>query len=126
MKDLVLKNREGTYGEILVDYDFASFSYTYERNGERSIKFTAYKTSRSADIFENIVNEALIEYEGQDFAIKSTSIKQDGIYITNEVEASHISLEFQDHYIPKLDKNQRPDEDDINSCLLYTSDAADE
>lgn len=115
MKDLVLKNREGTYGEILVDYDFASFSYTYERNGERSIKFTAYKTSRSSDIFENIVNEALIEYEGQDFAIKSTSIKQDGIYITNEVEASHISLEFQDHYVPKLDKNQRPDEDDISS-----------
>ena len=76
MKDLVLKNREGTYGEILVDYDFASFSYTYERNGERSIKFTAYKTSRSSDIFENIVNEALIEYEGQDFALSLIHISE--------------------------------------------------
>lgn len=109
MKDLAIKNRAGNYGEVFVDYDFGTFSYEYERNGTRSIKFTAYKTSRSSDIFDNIVNESIVEYEGQDYVVKSTSLKYDGVYVTNEVEAMHISQELQDHYVEKLGKNERPD-----------------
>lgn len=126
MKDLALKNRAGNYAEVFVDYDFGSFSYEYERNGTRSIKLTAYKTSRSADIFDRIVNEAIFEYDNQDYVIKSTSLKYDGTYITNEIEAVHISQELQDHYVQKLDKNERPkDEVSRNSSKDNNSSISD-
>ena len=102
MKDLVLKNRKGTYAETLIDYDYGSFKYEYEINNERKISFTIYKTTKNLDIFDNLVNEMLLEWKGQNYSIKSTSIKYDGNNITNEIEAKHIFMEFQDHYVPKM------------------------
>lgn len=101
LKDLVLKNKKGTFAEILVDYDYGSFKYEYERNNERSISLTVYKTTRNEDIFDNLLNEAILEWKGQDYVIKSTSIQYNGANIINEIEAKHIFMEFQDHYVPK-------------------------
>ncbi|PTI80739.1 peptidase, partial [Staphylococcus xylosus] len=64
MDVLVLKNKKGTFAEIITDFDFGSFRYEYEKNNERSISFTLYKTSNNADIFDAVVNEAFIEWQG--------------------------------------------------------------
>lgn len=104
MDALVLKNRKGTFGEILTDFDFGSFKYEYEKNNERSIAFTIFKTSQNEDIFENLLNEMIIQWQGQDYVVKSTSIKYDGLIVSNEVEAKHIFMEFQGHNIKKEEK----------------------
>ena len=106
MESLILKNRKGTFGEILTDFDFGSFKYEYEENNERSVDFTIYKTSSNADIFDTLLNEMLIVWKGQEYVIKSTSIKYDGAIVTNEITAKHIFMEFQNHYIQKDLENE--------------------
>lgn len=106
MESLILKNRKNTFGEILTDFDFGSFKYEYEKNNERSIGFTIYKTSLNADIFDTLLNEMLIVWKGQEYVIKSTSIKYDGAIVTNEINAKHIFMEFQNHYIQKDLENE--------------------
>lgn len=101
MHALILKNRNGTFGEILTDFDFGSFKYEYEKNNERSISFTIFKTSLNADIFYTILNEMILVWKNQEYVIKSTSIKYDGVVVTNEIIAKHIFMEFQNHYIQK-------------------------
>lgn len=110
MDALVLKNKKGTFGEILTDFDFGSFQYEYEKNNERSISFTIFKTTQNTDIFENLLNEMLLQWQGQDYVVKSTSIKHDGLIVSNKVEAKHIFMEFQGHNIKKEEKKN--DEED--------------
>lgn len=117
MDALVLKNKKGTFGEILTDFDFGSFKYEYEKNNERSIAFTIFKTAQNADIFENLLNEMLIQWQGQDYVVKSTSIKYDGVIVSNEVEAKHIFMEFQGHNIKKEEK-KNDDEDKKRTMKL--------
>lgn len=106
LESLILKNRKNTFGEILTDFNFGSFKYEYEKNNERSIGFTIYKTSLNADIFDTLLNEMLIVWKGQEYVIKSTSIKYDGAIVTNEINAKHIFMEFQNHYIQKDLENE--------------------
>ncbi|MDN6720816.1 MAG: peptidase, partial [Staphylococcus equorum] len=103
---MILKNRKGTFGEILTDYDFGSWKLSYERNNERSIDFTIYKTSMNWDLFESLLNEMLLEWKGQNYVVKSTAIKYDGMNVINEVTAKHIFMEFQNHYIQKDLENE--------------------
>lgn len=103
---LILKNKSGTLKEHITDYDYGSFVYEYEKNNERSVSFTAYKTSNNADVFDAIVNEALVEWEDETYVIKSTSLKADGATITNEVIAKHIFMELQNHFIEDESKNK--------------------
>lgn len=103
---MILKNKKGTFGEIITDYDFGSWKLVYERNNERSIEFTIYKTSANQDLFESLLNEMLLEWKGQNYVVKSTSIKYDGINVMNEVVAKHIFMEFQNHYIQKDLENE--------------------
>ena len=112
MESLVLKNRKGTFGEIITDFDYGSFKYEYEKNNERSIVFTIYKTSLNADIFDALSNEMLILWKGQAYVIKSTSIKYDGEIVTNEIIAKHIFMEFQNHYIQKDLENEEMNSDE--------------
>ena len=106
MESLILKNRKGTFAEILTDFDFGSFKYEYEKNNERSITFTIYKTSSNDDIFDTLLNEMLLMWKEQEYVVKSTSIKYDGAIVTNEVTAKHIFMEFQNHYIQKDLENE--------------------
>lgn len=101
MNHVVLKNKEGTYAEILNDIDYSTFKYDYEKNNERSLTFTIYKTNLNEDIFNNVKNEMYVIYQTQMFVIKSTAVKYDGVMISNEVTAKHIFMEFQNHYIDK-------------------------
>ncbi|MDW4093389.1 prophage endopeptidase tail family protein [Staphylococcus saprophyticus] len=106
MESLILKNKKDTYGEILTDFDFGSFKYEYEKNNERSIDFTIYKTYSNSDLFDALLNEMLIVWEGQEYVVKSTSIKYDGAVVSNDVTAKHIFMEFQNHYIQKDLENE--------------------
>src|SRR5699024_8951950 len=80
---------------------YGSFKYEYSKNDERSISFTAYKTNKTGDIFDSIVNEMIVVYEGQQYVIKSTDVKYDGAMVSVDVIAKHIYMEFQNHYIQK-------------------------
>lgn len=105
-KELILKNRNGNFAEILTDYDPDSFKYEYEKNNERSVSFTAFKVNGNEDIFNMLTNENYIIYEGQYFVIKSSSIKYDSQIVTNEIIAKHVFMEFQDHFIEKDIENE--------------------
>ena len=114
MRDMVLKNKKGTFGEILVDYDFGSWKLAYEKNGERSIDFTIYKTYINSDLFDALSNEMLVDWKGQEYVIKSTSVKYDGEIVSNEVTAKHIFMEFQNHYIQKDLENEEMNSDETS------------
>ena len=114
MRDMVLKNKKGTFGEILVDYDFGSWKLVYEKNGERSIDFTIYKTYINSDLFDALSNEMLVDWKGQEYVIKSTSVKYDGEIVSNEVTAKHIFMEFQNHYIQKDLENEEMNSDETS------------
>lgn len=124
MDSLVLKNKKNTFGEILTDFDFGSFKYEYEKNNERSISFMIYKTSSNADIFDSLLNEMVLMWQGQEYVIKSTLIKYDGAIVSNEVTGKHIFMEFQNHYIQKdleneeMNSEETTDEDNKPTMTL--------
>lgn len=125
LDSLILKNKKGTFGEILTDFNFGSFKYEYEKNNERSISFTIFKTTQNADIFENLLNEMLIQWQGQDYVVKSTSIKYDGVIVSNEVEAKHIFMEFQNHYVKKKEEEKKDDEEENKKITIKLKDYLD-
>ena len=112
MYQLILTNRKGTLAEIITDFNYGSFQYEYSKNDERSISFTAYKTNKNADVFDSIINEMLIVYEGQTYVIKSTDINYDGVTVSVDVVAKHIYMEFQNHYIQKDIENEEMNNED--------------
>ncbi|EHL7209629.1 peptidase, partial [Staphylococcus pseudintermedius] len=57
MYQLILTDKKETFAEIITEFDYGSFKREYEKNNERSISFTAYKTNKTADIFDLIINE---------------------------------------------------------------------
>ncbi|EHJ08444.1 prophage endopeptidase tail family protein [Staphylococcus simiae] len=117
MDTLVLKNKNGTYGEVITDFDFGSFKYEYEKNNERSISFTVYKTTQNYDIFDNLLNEMIVEWQGQEYVIKSTSLKYDGVLITNEIVAKHIFMELQNHFIEKNLEDEEMNNEDADESV---------
>ena len=112
MYQIIVQDRKGTKGEILTDFDPASFKYEYEKNNERSITFTAIKTNVNADIFNMLQNEAIILWKGQKYVIKQSTIKSDNLMLTVDVTAKHIFMEFQNHYILKDLENEEMNSDE--------------
>jgi len=118
---IIVQDRKGTQGEILTDFDPSSFKYEYEKNNERSITFTAYKTNVNADVFNMLQNEAIVIWKGQQYVIKQTSIKSDNLMLTVEVTAKHIFMEFQNHYILKdLENEEMNSEESDEEKPSYT------
>ena len=120
-KNLIVENRFGNYAEILTDIDLSSFKYTYSKNEERQLEFTAYRTNRNYDVFDMLVNEAYLKFEGQYFVIKSTALKHDNQVVSCEVTAKHIFMETQNWYVNKditdesLNSEVGAEEEDDNS-----------
>lgn len=98
---LIVQNRFGNFAEILTDFDLGSFKYEYSKNDERQISFTAYRTNLNYDIFDMLVNEAYLIWEGQYYVIKSTALNHDNQIVSNEIVAKHIFMEFQNYYVDK-------------------------
>src|SRR5699024_6514729 len=64
-----------------------------------------------------IVNENIVIYKNQQYVIKSTDIKYDGVNVRVEVVAKHIFMDFQNHYIQKdlESEEMNNDEDETES-----------
>lgn len=112
MEALVLMNRTKEFGEILTDLDYESFKYEYERNNDRSISFTIFKSTENADIFDTITNEMLLLWKGQYYVIKNTKPIYDGVLLKNEIDAKHIFMDLQHHYLDKDLENEEVNADD--------------
>lgn len=109
--NIIVQNRFGNYGEILTDFDYGSFKYEYSKNDDRSISFTAYRTNLNYDIFDMLVNEAYVIWEGQKYVIKSTELKHDNSIVSIDVTCKHIMMEFQNHYVDKDISNETMNEE---------------
>ncbi|MBM6630344.1 phage tail protein [Mammaliicoccus vitulinus] len=118
MDNLVLQNSDRTFSENLIDYDIDSWKRTDEKNGERSIALTAFKTNVNSDVFQYIQNDSILLWEGQEYIIKTTDIKTDNTTITNDIIAHHIMYEFQGHYVEKPFKDSEDDTE--NTVKKYT------
>ena len=106
---LVITTSDREKSEPFIDYEYSTFKEEYEKNGSRSISLTIYKTSYSADVFNLFQNDNILLWEGQEYIIKSTSVKYDGMQVSSDIQAEHIMFEFQNHY---LEKESSDDDDD--------------
>lgn len=121
MNSLILLDKNQQFGEILTDLDYESFKYEYERNNDRAISFTIFKSTENADIFDTIANEMLLLWKGQYYVIKSTKPIYDGVVLRNEIEAKHIFMNFQHHFVYKDLENERlNDEENEKNKPKYT------
>ncbi|MFQ3901793.1 hypothetical protein ABLV98_00835 [Staphylococcus sp. 50Mo3-1] len=121
MNSLILMNKTQQFGEILTDLDYESFKYEYEKNSDRSISFTIFKSSENADIFDIITNEMMLLWKGQYYVIKSTKPIYDGVILRNEIEAKHIFMDFQHHYVDKdLENEELNTDEDEQTKPNYT------
>lgn len=121
MENLIVLDREKKNGEIVIDFDYASFKYEYEKNNERQISFTIDKTNVNSHVFNMLKNEARLLWEGQEYVIKSTNLKSDNIMLSNEIVAKHIFMDFQDHYIDKdLENEEINNEESGENKAYYT------
>lgn len=109
--DLIFDSFDGKISEVLTDIDFGSFKYEYEQNSTRTISFSIVKTTRNADIFDNIQNEGIIRYKGQQYVIKELSLSFNNVSIMKDISAHHIMFEFQNHYIDKDLENEQLNSD---------------
>lgn len=116
MYNLVVKDRQRKIGEIYSDFYPDTFKYEYEKNNERQLTLTAFKTYENADLFGLLINESILMWKGQEYVIKSTSIKNDNLMTTNDIVAKHIFMDFSKHYIEKDLENEElnGDTDDKN------------
>ena len=121
MNSLILLNKTQQFGEILTDLDYESFKYEYEKNSDRSISFTIFKSSENTDIFDTITNEMMLLWKGQHYVIKSTKPIYDGVILRNEIEAKHIFMDFQHHYVDKdLENEELNTDEEDNLKPTYT------
>ncbi|MBC1886601.1 phage tail protein [Listeria seeligeri] len=97
MDYLIVRSMDGNVEEILIDIDYESFSYDYEKNTSRSISFNVVKSKNNEASFDVIGNEAIIIYNGQQFVVKKCIPKVIGVEYTKQVTAQHICYTIQDH-----------------------------
>lgn len=114
MEKLILTDKHNKFKEVLMDFDLESFKYEYELNSTRTLTFKAFKTNMNAELYDLILNEALLIWFNQYYVIKKTTPQSDNLNLTNEVSAHHIMYEFQNHYVNKdlESEEMNSDEDD--------------
>lgn len=120
MYNLIFSNKVRTFSEIVTDFQLDSFKTEYEKNSNRSLSLTLYKTYENSDIFNMIQNENILTWMGQDYIIKTTNPKSNNVTLLNDVFATHIMYEFQGHYVPK--KEEDNDENESSVIKMYLKD----
>lgn len=120
MSNLILSNKSETFSEIVTDFKLESFKSEYEKNSNRSLSVSFYKTNKNADIYNMIQNESILTWLNQDYIIKTTNPKSDNVTLTNDVSATHIMYEFQGHYVPK--KEKEAEEESESAINMYLKD----
>ncbi|MDQ6129031.1 phage tail protein, partial [Staphylococcus epidermidis] len=85
---------------------YGSFKYDYEKNNNRSLRFTVIKTNRNKDIYDLIQCESIVYYQGQKYIIKAPTFNNKSKIQTVDVTAIHIMYGFQDHYVYSNSKKE--------------------
>ena len=107
MENLILKDiNKKEFAENITGIDYNSFLEAEEVNGERSIEFNLYRTTSNKNIFEVIANEMIVEWQGQEYLIKSIATQNNGDVLIKKIKAMHVSLDFQFHFVEKEFKMQ--------------------
>lgn len=101
MDNLILKNRSVSFSELITDFSFSDFKYTYEENNERGLEFTVYRTKRNEHVFDNILPDMLVGYGSDDYTITSVDENEKNLVRTKSVVAKHVFMETQFIYIDK-------------------------
>lgn len=103
---LAVQNFENTIAENLLEIDYGSFKDTYSKNESRMLEFDFYKTESNAFIFQLLICENFILYQGTRFVIKQAvpKVVEEKTYVS--ITAYHIMYEFQGHYVEALDDEQ--------------------
>ncbi|AZB66802.1 prophage endopeptidase tail family protein [Staphylococcus pseudintermedius] len=108
---LAVQNIENTIAENLLEVDYGSFKDTYSKNEARMIEFDFYKTESNAVIFQLLICENFILYQGTRFVIKQAVPKIAEGKTVVSITAYHVMFEFQGHYIDAPeDENDESDE----------------
>lgn len=97
MDYLLVRDKNNRFEEILIDIDYSSLKYEYEKNSTRSLSFTAIRTPFNSFSFDMLVNESIVIYQGQEYIVKLPPPKVIGNVYTKDVQAYHISFGVQDH-----------------------------
>lgn len=98
MEYIVVSDTSKKHEEILIDVEYDSFKYDYEKNVNRSITFDVIKTPFNDFAFDILTNESTITYDGQQYIVKTCDITMlsNGI-LKKSITAPHIMYEFQNH-----------------------------
>lgn len=88
---LLVKDKDSLYEELLTDYDYSNFVYSWAVNSMRSISFSVTRTPYNAYTFDLLSNESVITYKGQQYVIKSYSPSVQGNIMSAQIVANHIS-----------------------------------
>lgn len=99
MNFLVVRDITGLREEILMDIDYSSFSYDYEKNSSRGVKFSVVRTPYNSLTYDYLSNETIILFEGQSYVVKNCIDKTIGDMQTKDITAQHIMFECQNHFV---------------------------
>lgn len=103
---LYIKSHDGQHEELLVNYDKTSKHFTWKRNQDFQIEFTAINDESVA--YQLLQSENLVLYRGDDYVIKNVQFSGYGVTATVAVTAVHVYKESK--YI-----RDDPDPDNDNS-----------
>ncbi|MGW7932333.1 prophage endopeptidase tail family protein [Staphylococcus xylosus] len=107
---LAIMNLEETICENIVDIDYGSFKDTYSLNDSRKIEFRVLRSSENQFIYNLLICENFIIYQGERFVIKEVNPKVEGNMIYSEITAHHIIHEFQNHFV----ESNKKDDDEVS------------
>ncbi|EAC8477295.1 hypothetical protein JH67_03060 [Listeria monocytogenes] len=96
MDIITVRDMDGLYEEVLHDFDYASFSYSYEKNASRQITFNIAKTPFNEFSYELTQVESIITYLGQQYVVKKCDPTVSAAGEVKAVTAHHIMYLFQD------------------------------
>jgi len=114
---LLVRDKTDTCEEILIDIDYGSFSYDYEKNTSRQLSFTVYETVYNQFSFSLLTGDATIIYEGQEFVIKQCVPRVVGKMQTKEITAVHVSFTIRDHY--QYNSKESPAEYSLDNLMEF-------
>lgn len=115
---LAVMNFEESICENIFDVDYGSFKDNDEISQGRELNFIVYRTSNHRFIYDLLICENYIIYQGERFVIKEVTPKINGKKTFKEITAHHIIHEFQNHFVESNKKEESAD--DETSIPKYT------
>lgn len=111
MRDIVLKNKNGNFQELIIEYDIDSFEEEYTINDERSIKLEVPRTEINKVVYDKILPDMLLDWNEQLYTIISSDEELVEGQPIKKVESKHIFMESQFVFVEKDLTNEKVNDD---------------